>query len=152
MPNNIFNSHFLEFLELLEKYEVEYMLVGGYAVIIHGFVRSTGDMDLWIDKTIDNYQKLKKVYFDFGAPIFAFEEFNDTKFDVWGIGIEPYKIEILTKVDGLNFQESFEKKNHFKTEKLKIPYINFDDLIKNKKASGRYKDLADIEQLKRIKK
>jgi hypothetical protein len=152
MSNNIFNIDFLEFLELLDKHKVDFLLVGGYAVILHGYIRSTGDIDLWIDKTEKNYQKLKKAYFDFGTPIFSIEEFQSEKFDVWGIGSEPSKIEILTKVDGLNFVESYKKRRFFKTEKTTIPYIDFDDLIKNKKTSARYKDLADIDQLNKLKK
>lgn len=152
MSNNIFNIDFLEFLELLEKNKIEFLLVGGYAVVLHGYVRSTGDMDLWIERTDENYQKLKKVYLDFNAPIFPEEQFTNHKFNVWGIGVEPSKIEILTQVDGLLFSESYKKRKYFEVENLQIPYIDFDDLIKNKLASGRYKDLADIEQLKRLKK
>ena len=69
MPN-LFNNDFLDFLELLEKYKVDYLLVGGYAVILHGFARSTGDLDLWIRQNSENYYKLQQVYSDFGAPIF----------------------------------------------------------------------------------
>ena len=152
MSNNIFNLDFLEFLELLQKHEVDFLLVGGYAVILHGYVRSTGDMDLWINRTPENYDKLKKVYSDFGAPIFPFDQFLNDQFEVWGIGVEPSKIEILTHVDGLVFEESFEKKYCFNVDKLQIPSINLEDLIKNKLASGRYKDLADIDQLEKIKK
>ena len=96
MPN-LFNIDFLEFLELLEKFKVDYLLVGDYAVILHGYGRSTGDLDLWVDQTSDNYNKLKQVYSDFGAPIFSIEEFENGKFDVWSIGVEPRKIEVLTK-------------------------------------------------------
>jgi hypothetical protein len=152
MPTNLFNVDFLEFLELLEKHEVDYLLVGGYAVILHGYVRSTGDLDLWIDKTSKNYENLKKVYSDFGAPIFSKEEFESDKFDVWSMGVEPRKIEVLTHVDGLEFQESKNNCNWFDLEKIRVPYIDFEDLIKNKLASGRFKDLADIEQLKKKKK
>ena len=72
---------------------------------------------------------------------------TNPKFNVWGIGVEPSKIEILTEVDGLQFNESYKKRKYFTIDKLQIPYIEFEDLIKNKLASGRYKDLADIEQL-----
>ena len=106
MSNNIFNLDFLEFLELLEKHKVNFLLVGGYAVVLHGYIRSTGDMDLWIDRTDENYQKLKKVYQDFCAPIFPEEQFSNPEFNVWGIGVEQSKIEILTQVDGLFFKES----------------------------------------------
>lgn len=151
MPN-LFNFDFLEFLELLDKHKVDFLLVGGYAVIIHGYTRSTGDLDLWINQTTENYHNLKKVYQDFGAPIFSEEDFQSDKFDVWSIGIEPRKIEILTHVDGLIFEESKAHCNWFELEKIKVPYIDFEDLIKNKLASGRYKDLADIEQLRKLKK
>lgn len=152
MSNNLFNNDFLEFLELLVKQEVDFLLVGGYAVILHGYVRSTGDLDLWIDRTPKNYSKLKKVYADFGAPIFPSEEFQNDKFDVWGIGIEPSKIELLTNVDGLIFSESSKHCNWLQLDNFKVPYIDFEDLIKNKKTTGRYKDMADIEQLKKNKK
>jgi len=107
---------------------------------------------LWIDRTDENYQKLKKVYQDFCAPIFPEEQFSNPEFNVWGIGVEPSKIEILTQVDGLFFEESKSHCQWFELEKVKIPYIDFEDLIKNKLASGRYKDLADVEQLRKLKK
>ncbi len=151
MSNNIFNTDFFEFLMLLEKNEVRYMLVGGYAVILHGYVRSTGDIDLWVEKTETNFEKLKQVYNKFGAPIFPKSEFLQDKFDVWSIGNSPSKIEILTNVDGLVFEESYYKKVYIEVENVTIPYIDFEDLIKNKLASGRHKDLADIEQLKKDK-
>ena len=77
---------------------------------------------------------------------------KNEKFDVWSIGIEPTKIEILTHVDGLNFHESVLYCNYFTIQDIKIPCINYDDLLKNKFSSGRFKDLADIEQLKKNKK
>jgi hypothetical protein len=151
MPN-LFNIDFLEFLQLLDKHEVDYLLVGGYAVILHGYGRSTGDMDLWINKTVENYNKLQLVYQDFGAPIFSIEDFESEKFDVWSIGVEPRKIEILTKVSGLNFNEAFKNRLFLNLENFKVPYIDFEDLMKNKMATGRLKDLLDIEQLKKKNK
>jgi hypothetical protein len=149
---NVFNIDFLEFLELLDNHEVEYLLVGGYAVILHGYARSTGDMDLWVNQTNENYNKLKLVYTNFGAPIFSFEDFESDKFDVWSIGVEPRKIEILTKVSGLEFKESKKNCVYLNFEKFKIPYIDFEDLMKNKITTGRLKDLADVEQLMKNKK
>ena len=151
MPN-LFNIDFLDFLELLDKYNVDYLIVGGYAVILHGFARSTGDLDLWINQDSKNYNKLREVYKDFGAPIFSSEDFESEKIDVWSIGVEPRKIEILIKVTGLNFGESSRNCQWLVLEKFKVPYIDFEDLMKNKKATGRLKDLADIEQLSKIKK
>jgi hypothetical protein len=99
MPN-LFNIDFLDFLELLEKHEVDFLLVGGYAVILHGYVRSTGDLDLWVNKSSKNYSNLEKTFNDFGAPMFSKTDFESDKIDVWSIGVEPRKIEILTHVDG----------------------------------------------------
>ncbi len=149
---NVFNIDFLEFLELLDKHEVEYLLVGGYAVILHGYSRSTGDMDLWVNQTTENYNKLKLVYTNFGAPIFSIEDFESDKFDVWSIGVEPRKIEILTKASGLEFTESKKNCENINFDKFKIPYIDFEDLMKNKRTTGRLKDLADVEQLMKNRK
>lgn len=150
MPN-LFNEDFVDFLVLLEKHQVDFLLVGGYAVILHGYIRSTGDMDLWVLKTNQNYNKLQKAYADFGAPIFPEDDFINDNYDVWSIGSEPNKIEIITHIKGLIFNESMKLCIWFELDKVKIPFIDFDDLIKAKTASGRYKDLADIEQLKKLK-
>ena len=146
MPN-LFNKDFLDFLQLLDKYNVDFLLVGGYAVILHGYTRSTGDMDLWVNQNEENYSKLKKVYEEFGAPIFSLEEFFSDKFDVWSMGVEPRKIEVLTKVSGLNFIESKSHCDWINEKDFKVPYIDFEDLMKNKLASGRLKDLLDYQQL-----
>ncbi len=146
----IFNEDFIEFLELLNINKVKYMLVGGYAVILHGYVRSTSDMDIWVEKSEENYLKIKKTYQDFGAPFFSKQDFFDEKFDVWAIGREPNKIEIITKIDGISFEESISFCEYYQIKNTKIPYIHLNFLIKNKLASGRYKDLADIEQLSKL--
>ena len=144
---NLFNKDFLDFLQLLDKNNVDFLLVGGYAVILHGYARSTGDMDLWVNQNEENYSKLKKVYEEFGAPIFSLEEFFSDKFDVWSMGVEPRKIEVLTKVSGLNFIESKSHCDWINEKDFKVPYIDFEDLMKNKLASGRLKDLLDYQQL-----
>ena len=149
---NLFNFDFFEFLELLNKHQVEYIIVGGYAVILHGYSRSTGDLDLWTQKTEINYEKLKLVYADFGSSIFPLEEFLNDKFDVWGIGFEPSKIEILTNMDGLEFESSYIKKRYIEIENLSIPFLDFEDLIKSKVTTSRFKDLSDIENLNKKNK
>ena len=93
---DLFNRDFLDFIDALNKAQVEYMLVGGYAVVLHGYIRSTADMDVWVNKTSANYEKLMKAFKLFGAPLFSEQEFLGEKFDVWGIGKEPNRIEILS--------------------------------------------------------
>ncbi len=85
---NIFNDDFIDFLKALYNQKVEYLLVGGYAVILHGYIRSTADMDIWVRKTRGNYIQLKKAYVEFGAPIFPEQDFLGDKHDVWSIGRE----------------------------------------------------------------
>ena len=147
---DLFNEHFRDFIQALNEQQVEYVLVGGMAVILHGYVRSTGDMDIWVNKTKLNYQRLVKAYTQFGMPLFDMTEsaFLSDQYDVWSIGAPPpVKIEVMTAVKGLNFNETFETAQVYEERGLRIRFINVDHLIKAKKASGRFRDLDDIEQL-----
>ena len=104
---DLFNQDFQDFIEALNKATVEYILVGGYAVILHGYIRSTADMDIWENKTPGNYQKLRKAFSYFGAPIFSEKEFLGDRFNVWGIGVEPNRIEVLNNIKGVVFSEAY---------------------------------------------
>lgn len=146
---NLFNQDFQDFIEALNKTGVEYILVGGYAVILHGYIRSTADMDVWVNKTGNNYLKLKKAFHLFGAPIFSQQEFLGDEFDVWGIGIEPNRIEVLNNVKGVKFSEAFPFCKTFTQNNVAVNYIHLTHLIQAKEAAGRFKDKDDIEQLKR---
>ena len=100
---NVFNQDFIEFIISLNKNKVEYILVGGYAVIYHGYNRTTGDMDIWVHATSDNYNRLLAAFNDFGMSVFDMSEtkFLDTEnFDVFSFGRAPVCIELLTKVKG----------------------------------------------------
>lgn len=153
---NIFNPDFLEYLQLLNQLEVEYVLVGGMAVNLHGYQRSTGDMDLFVNPTNENHNKLKKVHFEYGMPMgemISVDNFLNTKvYDVFTFGGGFYKIEILTVCKGLNFEETLKNSMITKIEDVEITYANYNSLVKAKKASGRAKDLNDIEELEKIKK
>lgn len=146
---DIFNEHFREFIQALNDSEVEYVLVGGMAVILHGYVRGTGDMDVWVNKTKENYLKLTKAYRQFGMPLFDMTESNflGTDYDVFGIGVQPVKIEVMTSVKGLEFNETFSMSQFYDEDGLKIRFIHINHLLQAKKAAGRFRDLDDIEQL-----
>lgn len=146
---NIFNEHFRDFIQALNDNDVEYVLVGGMAVILHGYVRGTGDMDIWVNKTKENYKKLVNAFNQFVMPVFDMTEkaFMGNEFDVWSIGVQPVKIEIMTAVKGLNFDETYKMSQIYTEEKLKIRFIHINHLIQAKKASGRFRDLDDIDQL-----
>ncbi len=146
---DLFNQDFQDFIEALNKAAVEYILVGGYAVILHGYIRSTADMDVWVNKTSANYQKLQNAFFYFRAPIFSEQEFLGNQFDVWGIGIEPNRIEVLSKIKGVEFAEAYPLCKTFIQNNIEVKYIHINHLIQAKEAAGRFKDKADIEELKK---
>jgi len=153
---SIFNSDFIEYIELLKKYEVEYILVGGMAVNIHGYRRTTGDMDIFVNPTSQNHLKLKKVHLDFGmhmGEMEAEENFlNTSKFDVFTFGSSPIQIDLLTVCKGIDFNEAFHNALKIEIDNgLKVLVVDYRSLISSKKASNRLRDLADIEELEKVK-
>ena len=147
---NIFNEEFRDFIDALNKQEVEYMLVGGYAVILNGYRRSTGDMDVWVNVTAGNHKKLCKAFLAFGMPTSDISEQNflrNEEVDVFSYGIPPVCIEVLKKVKGCDFNEAYTISKVYEENGLKIRFVHLDTLIEAKKAAGRYKDLDDIEKL-----
>ena len=149
MPN-IFNNDFRDFIAALNEQEVEYMLVGGYAVILNGYRRSTGDMDIWVNVTAVNHKRLLNAYMSFGLPTSDISEenfLNNNEIEVFTYGVPPVCIEIMKVLKGCDFAEAYQLSNIFDEDGLKIRYIHIDTLIQAKRASGRYKDLDDIEKL-----
>ena len=146
---DLFNEHFRDFINALNNHKVEYVLVGGMAVILHGYIRGTGDMDVWVNKTKENYFRLKTAFNEFGMSVFDMteEKFLGDEFDVWSFGVSPVKIEVMTAVKGLQFDETFKMAQYYSENNLQIRFIHINHLIQAKKASGRHRDLDDIEQL-----
>ena len=147
---NIFQEDFRDFLNALNETEVRYLLVGGYSVVLHGYSRTTGDMDLWVERTVENYNKLKIAFLKFGMPVFDMTEENFLSHPVWDVftfGTPPVAIDIMVKLEGLNFEEAFQKAIIFEDDDLKIRTINRIDLITTKKIAGRAKDINDLENL-----
>ena len=149
MQNNIFDSDFSDFISALNVSGTEYIIVGGYAVILHGYYRTTNDLDIWVNKSPENYIKLRKAYGIFGMPLFdmTLENFMGDEFDVFSVGRMPFQIDVMTKLKGVEFSDAIEKAEQKELEGLKVSFLNLADLIKAKTASGRYKDLDDIEKL-----
>jgi hypothetical protein len=138
-------------IQLFNKHEVDYILVGGYLVILNGYNRTTGDLDLWIKPTEENYKKLMTSFLDFGLPTTAFskEDFLDTnRHDVFSFGVSPVSIDFITKVKGLDFDKAYINAKIFNIESdFFVRGLSKSDLIKAKRASGRNKDLDDIEHI-----
>lgn len=147
---NIFNEDFKDFISALNNNEVEYVLVGGYSVILHGYSRTTGDLDIWVNKGKENYFRLVKAFKEFKMPVFDMTEDNFLKnpeLNVFTFGRPPSGIDIMTDVKGLNFDETFKASQIVEIENLKVRLIHLNQLLQAKKAAGRHKDLDDIENL-----
>lgn len=145
--NNIFNDDFREILKLFNKYEVKYILVGGYAVILHGYVRTTGDLDLWLERSEKNYHNFIQAASEFGLPTaeLTLEKFlYSTNIDVFSFGRPPNGLDIMLELKGLDFEACYKLAEQYETDDINVSLINYEHLIKAKKASGRPKDLVDI--------
>jgi hypothetical protein len=145
----MFSKDFKEFLELLIKHKAEYLVVGGYAVGVHGHPRFTGDLDIWLNPTYENAINIKKAVdeFGFGASDLKIEYFTKEN-NVIQLGYPPLRIDLLTNIDGVNFNECFKNKIVVDIEDIPVNFISYQDLVKNKKATGRNRDLDDLENMK----
>lgn len=149
---DIFNDDFVEYVQLLNKHNVEYVLLGGMAVNLHGYRRSTGDMDLFVNPTVENHSKLKRVHVEFGmmmGEMESIENFTDTaKFDVYTFGVSPVQIDIMTACKGISFDQAYDNFEIFDiAENVTINVVEYNVLIQAKKAANRTRDIADIEEL-----
>jgi predicted nucleotidyltransferase len=139
---------FKEFLVLLNSKDVEYLLIGGYAIAYHGYPRATGDIDLWIAMDVRNARKLVAALEEFG---FASPELTvDTFLEVGRVvrmGVPPFRIEVLTTISGVDFATCYRRRLEDVIDGTPINIIALEDLKLNKAASGRAKDIDDLENL-----
>lgn len=145
----MFSQDFREFIELLIKNEAEYLIVGGYAVGIHGHPRYTGDLDIWLNATPQNAAQILKSVNEFGFASFKLTKEDFTKpGNVIQLGYPPLRIDLLTEIDGVTFEACFKNRKEVIIEGLTVNFIGYNDLLKNKKESGRPRDIDDIDNLK----
>ena len=144
----MFNQDFRDMLSALSEARADFLLVGAYALAVHGFPRATGDLDIWVRADSDNARKVLCSLAVFGAPL------EDLTVDdlskpgiVFQIGVEPSRIDILTAISGVEFGHAWERRVLVDMDGLCINVIGRDDLVVNKRASGRPKDIADAETL-----
>jgi len=148
MAHQILPKDFKEFLKLLTEHKVNYLLIGGYAVGFYGYPRTTGDMDVYICNSHQNARKMVAVFKEFG---FSDAEIVPSIFQEKGkiirIGVPPIRIEILTDIDGVTFDECYRQRLDVVIDDVPVTMISLEHLRQNKRASGRYKDLDDLENL-----
>jgi hypothetical protein len=147
---NIFNPDFQDFIKALNQAEVRYILVGGYAVILYGYSRTTGDIDIWVERTEHNYEHVRRAFQIFGMPVFDMTQENflqNESFDVFTFGIPPVSIDIMLAVKGLEFRKVYPLCQWRHVDGIDVMLIDKKSLLKAKRESGRFRDLDDIEQI-----
>lgn len=143
------SKDFKEFIELLNKNEVRFLVVGAYAVGLHGYIRFTGDLDIWIEPSVENAHKVMNSLSEFGFGSLSGLSINDfiKENSVVQFGYPPLRIDVMTSVSGIHFKDCFEKREIDTIDGTKVPYLDLASLKKNKTASNRKKDQDDLENL-----
>ena len=142
------NRGFKEFVASFNAHAVEYLVVGGYALAVHGRPRYTGDIDLWIRPTADNATRVLAALADFGFAALKITAADLTQSgNVIQLGYPPRRIDLLTSIDGVSFGPSFARRQIVAVDGVELPIIGLADFKTNKQASGRTQDRADLEAL-----
>lgn len=141
------NRDFREFAELLNAKGVDYLVVGGYALAAHGHPRYTGDIDFWLNPEPGNVAKMIDVLAEFGFASLGLRAADFTSDSVIQLGQPPRRIDLLTQIDGVDFATCSGRREVVEMSGLRLPIIGLEDFKTNKRATGRLKDLADLESL-----
>lgn len=144
----VMNQDFREFVALLNAHKVRYLIVGGYAVAFHGHPRYTKDMDVWVEPERENAERLMRALqaFGFGSVGLQVEDFLEPKKTIQ-LGRAPNRIDVITSLKGVAFQGCYASKIREEIEGTLVDFIDLENLKRNKRAVGRYQDLADLENL-----
>lgn len=147
------NSDFKDLLKLFKKYNAKYLIVGGYAVMEYSEPRYTKDIDLWIDSSSENATAVYNALAEFGAPLKDLnpKDFED-KDSFYSMGVAPFRVDIIMFIDGVPFNDAFQRKKVVNFEECEFFFISLDDLILIKEKAGRPQDILDVKALKATKK
>jgi len=139
---------FKDFLRLLESHQVEYMIVGGYAVAFHGYPRFTKDIDIFFASSVENVERLRKVFIQFGFREESVPcESLETPGNVIAIGMAPVRIDLVNRIDGVVFAEAISNAVRGRYGDVEVSFIGREDLLRNKRSTPQTKDKADVEEL-----
>ena len=146
------NEDYKDMLQALADEKVRFLLVGAYALAAHGYLRATMDIDIWVMPSPWNADAVLRALQRFGAPLHDLTAADlQAEGTVFQIGVAPRRIDIITTASGLHFEETFERSLTVDIEGIEVHVPSLDDLIRNKRAAGRTKDLADAEALETLK-
>ena len=149
---NSLDQDFKEFIELLNAHKVRYMVVGGYAVAYHGYLRFTGDIDVWVEVSQANAALLVQVMRDFGFGNMYREADFLAPGGIIQLGVAPVRIDILNEIDGVTFSDCYAACESSTWDEVVVNFISLADLRKNKASTGRRKDAADLRNLNKVKR
>jgi hypothetical protein len=142
------NRDFVEMLSALSRTSAEYLVVGAHALAAHGLPRATGDLDLWVRATPENARRVWTALEGFGAPLHQLTvEDLAREGVVFQIGVVPRRIDILTSITGVSFTDAWENRIDIEIDGIEVPVLGRADLVRNKRAVGRTRDIADLEEL-----
>jgi hypothetical protein len=144
------NQDFLDLLRALLETDAQFMVVGAHAMAVHGVPRATGDLDVWISPDPENVDRVWQSLLKFGAPIEGLDLSRsdlETPETVVQIGLPPRRIDLMTTLTGLDFEASWVNRIVHRVGSLAIPFLGREDLVRNKRATGRPKDLVDLDIL-----
>ena len=145
------NRHFSDMLSALNAEGVEYLVVGGYAVGAHGLSRATKDFDIWVRPSSANSQRTLRALVKFGAALQGLTKADlGRKGTIFQIGVEPQRIDVLTSIDGVEFEEAWAARVTSDFGPVRGPVIGLDELLRNKRAAARPQDLVDVSRLEKI--
>ena len=147
------HKDFCDFLSLLAKHKVRHLVVGGYAVAMHGYPRYTGDLDIFIALDPQTAESVAAAFYEFG---FSKGDIDAGTFlipkSIVEIGHEPLKLQVMNAISGVAFDAAYERRQMVRIDEIEVPFIGYADLILNKSATGRSKDKVDVEELERRRK
>lgn len=151
---NLFDHEHQNFFKLLNKYQVDYLLIGGLAVNLYGYIRGTGDVDIFFGSSPLNRQKLISAVEDFGYDTEQLKKHSTDEITMFSLGSskEPGHIELTNRINGIEFEDAYSRINTIRLDGIPVKVIHFNDLIINKLSSARPRDLDDVENLSRIKR
>ena len=146
------NEDYKEILQILLNNKAKFLVVGAYAMGAYGYPRATGDFDIWVEASSENSKKIYASLSEFSAPLSDITEKTFKKKGImFQIGVAPRRIDIITHIDGVTFEDAYKTKEFIEIENLRVPFLSKKNLIKNKESTGREKDRLDADNLKKNK-
>ena len=149
------NQDFRDILAELSAEDAEFLVIGAFAMAGHKFRRATGDLDIWTRPTVENARKVYRALARYGAPLETLKITEDdlARPGLWfQVGVTPGRLDFLTEIDGVTFEEAWEGRVYREIEGMQIPILSLDHLIKNKRSTGRAKDLFDVAWIEERRK